>query len=127
VFILTRNRACLNDTFFTKKCNNLIKIWNKLAIKMYTRLVRANICCCDRNGALSIDIFCELYVASFYFCSFHQKFQAIPFLLLVELFSRLSLKLSIFDLICINSFMLIFDHRICPESLSVEFGYTLYI
>jgi hypothetical protein len=22
--------------------------------------------------------------------------------------------------------MLIFDHRICPESLSVEFGYTLY-
>jgi hypothetical protein len=23
--------------------------------------------------------------------------------------------------------MLIFDHKICPESLSVEFGYTLYI
>jgi hypothetical protein len=23
--------------------------------------------------------------------------------------------------------MLIFDHRICPESLSFEFGYTLYI
>jgi hypothetical protein len=22
--------------------------------------------------------------------------------------------------------MLIFDHRICPESLSIEFGYTLY-
>jgi hypothetical protein len=47
-------------------------------------------------------------------------------LLLVELFSRLSPKQSIFDPICIKSFMLIFDDRICPESWSIEFGYTLY-
>jgi hypothetical protein len=47
--------------------------------------------------------------------------------LLIQLFSRLSRKLSVFDPICIKSFMLIFDHRISPESLSVEFWYTLYI
>jgi hypothetical protein len=32
----------------------------------------------------------------------------------------LSRKLSVFDPICIKSFMLIFDHRNSPESLSVE-------
>jgi hypothetical protein len=36
-------------------------------------------------------------------------------------FCRLSRKLSIFYPICIKSFMPIFDHRIGPESLFVEF------
>jgi hypothetical protein len=36
-------------------------------------------------------------------------------------FCRLSRKLGIFYPICVNSFMFIFDHRISPESLSVEF------
>jgi hypothetical protein len=42
-------------------------------------------------------------------------------LLLVKLFSRLSRKLSVYDTIRIKNVMLIFDHRISPESLSVEF------
>jgi hypothetical protein len=36
-------------------------------------------------------------------------------------FCRLSRELSIFYSICIKSFMSIFDHRVSPESLSVEF------
>jgi hypothetical protein len=78
------------------------------------------------NGGRNFDNFCKLYKAPFYFCTFHQKIRPDSFCC-VEIFSRLSRKVSIFDPICIKSFMLIFDHRICPESLSVEFGYTLYI
>jgi hypothetical protein len=48
------------------------------------------------------------------------KFHPIAFVA-GKIFSRLSRKLSIFDPICIKSFMLIFDHRISTESLSVEF------
>jgi hypothetical protein len=36
-------------------------------------------------------------------------------------FCQLSRKLNVFDPICIKSFMPIFDHRIRPDSVSVEF------
>jgi hypothetical protein len=66
-------------------------------------------------------------VAPFYFCTFHKNIPPDSFCCWHLIFGRLSCKLSILDSIRIKSFMLIFDHRICPESLSVEFGSTLYI
>jgi hypothetical protein len=52
---------------------------------------------------------------------FISKFHPIAFVAGIR-FSRLSCKLSVFDPICIKSFMLIlFYHRISPENLSVEF------
>jgi hypothetical protein len=48
------------------------------------------------------------------------KFHPIAFVA-GKTFSRLPRKLSIFNPICIKRFMIILDHRISPESLSVEF------
>jgi hypothetical protein len=80
---------------------------------------------CALNRGRNFDNFCKLY-SSFLFLYVSSKNSTRFLLLVVEFFSRLSRKLIIFDPICIKSFMLIFDHRICPESLSGEFGYTLY-
>jgi hypothetical protein len=73
-----------------------------------------------------LTIFANCTSLIFIFVRFIKKFHQISFVA-GRIFSRLSRKLSIFDPICIKSFMLIFDHRIYPESLSVEFGFTLYI
>jgi hypothetical protein len=45
--------------FLRKNVTYGFKIWNQLAIKIYTRLwVRAKIFCCYRNGALSEKLHC---------------------------------------------------------------------